>query len=332
MDDRQRKSLRLLELHRLFNDGGSYTVQELQERFLVNIRTIQRDLADLQAVPYSLPLHRPVQRRWRLDRTRIIPVPPITLTWEQATTLYIAARLLLQHSGSLTAVATGAVQRLAEVLPSHLYGYLTRTLMTQPPQEPPTAQERIFADLVQGWIGRCKVCCAYRTLKGRTSTYVLAPYLFEPAAVGSAVYVRGQCDSDPVGQLRTLKLERITASQRTAERFDLPAGDPLAALHSAWHIWDSTEPPVEVHLRFTTAEVVARVHETVWHPSQQITDLADGSCEWRAWVAETREMLPWIRGWGSAVEVIAPLPLRRLVVEDVRQSARLYANELQNWP
>src|SRR5947209_8200955 len=92
MEDPQKKSLRLVLLHRLFSDNASgYRVSELSVRLGVSERTIERDLLDLEAPPYSLPL---TKDGWvyRLDPHYAVPLPPITLSREQAATLFIAAR------------------------------------------------------------------------------------------------------------------------------------------------------------------------------------------------------------------------------------------------
>jgi CRISPR-associated endonuclease/helicase Cas3 len=41
-------------------------------------------------------------------------------------------------------------------------------------------------------------------------------------------------------------------------------------------------------------------------------------------VAEPQEMLPWIRGWGAEVEVLAPEGLRERLVHEVQRMARMY--------
>jgi len=45
---------------------------------------------------------------------------------------------------------------------------------------------------------------------------------------------------------------------------------------------------------------------------------------WKARIAEPREMLPWIRGWGADVEVMEPQPLRDEMIGEARALARLY--------
>jgi CRISPR-associated endonuclease/helicase Cas3 len=78
-----------------------------------------------------------------------------------------------------------------------------------------------------------------------------------------------------------------------------------------------------VVLRFSK-EAAPRVKETRWHASERTRTLPDGRLEWRAEVAEWREMLHWIRGWGAEVEAVAPAGLREAVAEDARRLAEMY--------
>ncbi|NLI41940.1 MAG: WYL domain-containing protein, partial [Caldisericales bacterium] len=47
-------------------------------------------------------------------------------------------------------------------------------------------------------------------------------------------------------------------------------------------------------------------------------------------IAEPREMLPWIFGWGSQVEVIEPADLRDYVAADLRKAGKIYGKEEEN--
>jgi CRISPR-associated endonuclease/helicase Cas3 len=286
----------------------------------VSARTIERDLIDLQAPPHSLPLDREGWL-WKLNRTVTLPLPPVTFTREQAATLYLGARLVSQYSGSLTRLAVETVARLAQALPADIGLFLGQTSI--PTAKEPHPVEAIFSVLVTGWLERRKVICRHQTLGKTAHTYHLAPYTFEPAAVGHAIYVIGQCDEDPPAQLRTLKLDRIQQATLTDETFAHPSTAPIQTLEHAWHIWGSNTPPVVVRLRFTK-RVAERVRETQWHPTQEITLLSDGGCEWQAWIAEPQEMLPWIRGWGAECEVLAPLALRSKMIREARRLIRLY--------
>lgn len=66
------KGNRLLEIYRLLEAGGSYSVSELAERFGVTERTIKDDLLELQGEPHYLALEEdpPQPARWRLHKVR----------------------------------------------------------------------------------------------------------------------------------------------------------------------------------------------------------------------------------------------------------------------
>jgi hypothetical protein len=53
-------------------------------------------------------------------------------------------------------------------------------------------------------------------------------------------------------------------------------------------IWYTEGDPVEVVLKFTP-RVASRVGETLWHRSEQLTRMDDGSLLWRAWISEPRK-------------------------------------------
>jgi CRISPR-associated endonuclease/helicase Cas3 len=80
---------------------------------------------------------------------------------------------------------------------------------------------------------------------------------------------------------------------------------------------------VEVVLKFHP-RVAHRVRETRWHRSEQVEEQPDGSLLWRARVAEPREMLPWIRGWGADCEVLEPQELREMLMGEAKAMAELY--------
>ena len=78
-------------------------------------------------------------------------------------------------------------------------------------------------------------------------------------------------------------------------------------------------------LRFDPS-VAARVRETTWHPSQRLTEEADGSLRFEATVAGTIEIRLWILSWGDTVEVLAPPELRGDVAATHARAAARYGD------
>jgi len=80
-----------------------------------------------------------------------------------------------------------------------------------------------------------------------------------------------------------------------------------------------------VQLRFFPP-AAARVRETIWHPSQRLSDAGKGAVLMRVTVAGTVEIAPWILGWGDSVEVLAPADLRQRIAEAGAKMAALNAS------
>jgi predicted DNA-binding transcriptional regulator YafY len=122
--------------------------------------------------------------------------------------------------------------------------------------------------------------------------------------------------------MRTFKVERIRDLSVLPRTFEAPEEDVVAQLRRAWDII-ADQPATRVVLRFRP-EVAGRVMEASWHPSQEVTELADGSLEWSATVAGTIEIRLWILSWGSDVEVVSPVELRDDVAATHRRAAAQY--------
>jgi predicted DNA-binding transcriptional regulator YafY len=152
---------------------------------------------------------------------------------------------------------------------------------------------------------------------------VIHPYLLEPSGIGFTTYVIGHVD--PPGALRTFKLERIQEASLTDQLFTIPTDfSGLDVLQSAWSIIYG-EALIEIVLRFHPS-VVDRVLETQWHTSQhtQRDPEKPGYLIWSVQVADTVDIMPWIRGWGADVEVLAPEELRQEVAGEAARLARIY--------
>ena len=86
------------------------------------------------------------------------------------------------------------------------------------------------------------------------------------------------------------------------------------------------EHETAVVLRFTP-QATPYVQERRWHASQQLEPVAGGGCILRLRVSEPQEMQPWIRSWGSQVEVLEPETLRQSIAEELCRAMDLYRCE-----
>lgn len=303
----------LIDLLVRAGDAG-LTSGELATRIGVTPQTVRNHIDRLGE--RGVPIFEEKRRYFIADDYQSVP---LSLTLPQAWMFYLPLRRMVR----LNLNRYRLVHDLLYGLASHLHPALADAII---PDQPEDVQEidRIFPQLVEGWHSHRMVNVRYQS-PDRTypSNLVVAPLWFEPAVWSDSQYlIAGFMQSDNTYQIQALKIDRIQSVEITRERFDPPPTvELLQGIETAWGIWGGTG--VEVTLRFHY-RVRTRLLETRWHPSQRITTGEDGYLSWQAVIAEPQEMLPWIRGWGADVEVLAPADLRERLTVEAERMARMY--------
>jgi len=183
---------------------------------------------------------------------------------------------------------------------------------------------QVLKALTKAWANNYKMYIRYRNEQtGTASQHTISPYYIEPYAVGQSSYLFGW--SEEKQSIRTYKLERIDEIRILPDTYSIPADfDIDRYLANAWGIWTSQAEPEKIILRFS-AKVAPRVKESRWHPTQVLDEQDDGCLLWVGAIANWREMLPWVLGWGGDVEVLAPEDLRTRIAQEAIGMANLYA-------
>ncbi len=316
-----KKAERLREMERLyFQHREGLSDAELAERFDVDRTTVYRDRTQLEC---EIPLQEAAPGRYRVDRMRYISAVRLNLT--EALALYLAARRMSRHTRTYQPHVVSALEKLAVALKDPMTEHLVHAATALVQQPPQPERERILETLTQGWAERIRVRLTYQGLRAnRATTHLFSPYLIEPSIWSDAVYVIGH--SDVFDALTTFNVERIQDAHLSSAQFTIPETfDEEKLLRFAWGIWTSQKEPVTVKLKFTGKIAITRLKESIWHPLQKpLVEMEDGAYIWEAPVAEPKEMLPWIRGWGASCEVLSPVSLREKIEREVRKMARVY--------
>ncbi|MEW5829317.1 MAG: WYL domain-containing protein, partial [Chloroflexota bacterium] len=309
MNRAQNKAERLIQIENLLlAHPEGMTQAEIARRLKVDRSTINRYVADI-------PKHIYIEfdGRWKIDRTA--DLINVRLNLHEALAVHLASRLLATrmdrqnpHAASALRKLGVAMQRWAKRISRHILE--SADVMDEAAQRHDPVYLRSLEQLTLAWAEQRKAhVWHYSENTEKVHEYLFSPFFIEPYAVGQTTHVIGL--SEPPGKLRTLKIERIERVEPSQEPYEIPADfDPRGLLANAWGIWYSENEPVDVILKFHP-RVAQRVRETRWHRSEEEAELPDGSILWRARVAEWREMLPWIRGWGADCEVIEPEGLRK---------------------
>jgi predicted DNA-binding transcriptional regulator YafY len=317
------RAARYLKIAMILKDHAEgMSAQDLADRIGVSKRTIYRDIEamDLDA---GLPIWTN-RGKFGLDSEAFLQ--PLALTLHEATTLFLAARMLAKTSDEHDTELIGAFVKLAQILPPVLAEHIQATVDAFATTPPNPRFTRVFRVLAEAWAGRRVVeieydAGAYDPTRAPRRARV-RPLAIEPSALTHALYLIGWDEGRAAR--RTFKVERILSASLTREAFEVPAGDaPASELLRAWDVI-ADEEPLDVVIRFAPA-VSKRAAETRWHPSQVIEEQDDGSLIWRGRVSGMREIRIWIMGWGADAEVLEPAALRDDVADELVRAAALYA-------
>lgn len=320
-DLRLARAVRLTQIqHLLHKNPHGLTTKELAELCGVCQRTIQRDLLSLQSY-LGIPL---TQQGDRYGIMEGYILPPITLSLYEAMALFLICRLALRQTDKRNDHIKTALTKLANALPAGLGQKLHYSIATIANKPVSAGYVRVFEQIAIAWATQRRVRMHYQSLRrGEPKEWYLDPYFVEMTGVGYSAYVIGYAKGAEKEGLFTFKLDRIQEIELLNETFAIPSDlnlDKLLTL--SWGVmWDDTT--TEVKLRFSP-QVARRVKESIWHPSQRLEDLPDGGCILTLRIANTLEMVPWIRGWGPDVEVLEPKELRKTFREYAVQLSKIY--------
>lgn len=305
MQSQANKAARLEQIEQLLlRHKSGLTIAEIARKIGVNRSTVWHYYhdADLPHTHYEIG----VDGRVRLnpDRLRF----SVKLDLDEALALHLAVRLLStrldRHNPSAASAIrkiSSALETIAPAISKAMAQSADRADGDDQLQDPRYIE--ILKTLTTAWANVRQVRLRYDNERaGEEREYIFSPYFIEPYAIGQTTYAIGQIGKNE--GMRTFKIERIRKADLLPDTYTIPADfDADTYLADAWGIWTSDKDPVEVVLHFS-ARVAQRVKETRWHRSQIIEEQEDGSVVWRAKIAEPREMEPWIRSWGTEVEIL----------------------------
>jgi len=301
---------------------------DLARHFGVDRSTIGRWIVSLEA--NHVPIVWDEQKCVSIDRQHYMT--HLRLTRHESIVAMLALRLFQQRQDKsdrnsvemLQKIGVALRQGIAPQAGEHVLEHVGQQRLQLLDQR--SDYQRALEAIGDAWIDSRKVQLRYRPLGSRRAfDEVFHPYILEPSQISRSTYVIGY--SETVQAIRARKLERI---ERTPLVLDEPFTvrddfDLHRLLTGAWGIWFSEDAqPVTVRLRFTSAQVIRRIGEERWHPSERTERDAEGRLLWIAEIDEPQEMLPWIRGWGADCEVLEPQELREKMIGELRRQMRVY--------
>ena len=316
---RQLDILRTLQARRY-----GMNVHDLAEEFGVTVRTVQRDLKDLQEVGFLLDQNpRDQHIYYQLQKDTGMPLNfPV---------MEIAAMIFAERSG-LGLVGTpfgehlrSAVRRLTDAMPPEMRRFLERAAEAYVPLargHKPYEETRELLEKLHEAILQRRVCRVTYRPPGAESA---KRYEIEPLRLlhyRGGLYVISRVPY--YDSLITQAVERFEVVEETGETFEPPDHLPIdERVSNAFGV--SYEDPMDVAVRFTK-EQAPYIRERIWHPSQELEELPDGRVVLRLRAGGFYEIRSWVLSFGAAAEVLEPEKLREAVREEMRAALGLDAD------
>ena len=182
------------------------------------------------------------------------------------------------------------------------------------PNTDPVLEREKFLTLVGARKKRRKVKMAYRPLNRPASERVV--HVYHTYTYQGEMYMAAWCELRK--EIRDFKIRRAEKLEILDQTYEIPAEFNMKEyMQNCIGVFRGE--PYLVHLR--VEEPMSRIiREKVWSDQQSIREIpGENAIEFEAVMRGKQEILSWILGMGSQVEVLAPESLRREYLEECRK-------------
>lgn len=314
-----RQIVRLLNILRALEGArNGLTVRELMAQLELDcgIRQLYRSLDHLAKV-FPLVKEGP---RWRIDgdTLRAEPIQP-----SQALALLVVEDLLKPLASHeivevVRALRTSILARLkpeGRVWVDELRRTLALTLQAPIRGVDPKLLETLGEACIQE---QC-LFIAYAAPNKRAEGRIVEPHLVWSS--GGKAYLVAYCRK--AAGFRTFAVQRIRKAELLDQVFDRRADfDEREFVQRGFGVLHGPVHDVTVHFASSVAYLA---RERLWHPSQRIVELPDGSCDLHLRAAGLPEIAAWIASFGGKVRAVHPPELREAVREVHRSGLAAHA-------
>jgi predicted DNA-binding transcriptional regulator YafY len=310
-------------IQHLAKSRGGVGLDELAEDLQCVRRTVYRDLDALMYAGFPVVSEKRDSRVFYkfLDSFRMGDVP---FTPDEILALAFSEDLLRVLEGTVFHDSIrSALAKIRAGLGPDLSAYLSRLTDSFRVVPGPHKRYAQFADTIRqlndAVLTKQTVTIEYRTARtGAKSARDFDPYRVWYRNGG--LYVIGHDHNSD--EIRTFAVDRILAIDDTGNAFEISKDfDFEAIVASAFGV--ISEPPVHVRIHFEK-NWCNHVQEHSWHPTQKISDLADGRVELQMEVGGSAELRNWVLSFGAGAEVIEPEALREEIIAESQAISSRY--------
>jgi predicted DNA-binding transcriptional regulator YafY len=320
---------RILRIIQILSSGTFITTNELMTRFegTISRRTLQRDFNSIQSagIPLQSRKTRANENEWYLEAP-FRSFYPRTLGLNEYLASYILREnLKVFRNTTLSNQIDSLLEKIEQIVPDDVF---LKTEEIDPNQlyENYSAGmydysklNGIIEDLISAILER-KSCLIsyYNADEDKEKDFKYEPHRLVYYSGG--LYVIGYIRR--FDNFLLLAIQRIQKLKILEERF------PDNPRFNAQKFWEGkfglfSAEVNQVKLKFEKS-IKHHIEGRVWHPSQKIETNEKGDLLLEMAVGLTPELISWILGWSSYVQVIAPQELQDVVVERIQAMQKVY--------
>jgi predicted DNA-binding transcriptional regulator YafY len=316
---------RMMQLHAQLQARKFPNCRKLAHELEVSAKTIQRDI-EFMRYQLGLPIEYDQLHFGFVYTEPVTSFPNIQVSEGEIVALFIAQKALQQYRGTpFEAPLRAAFTKIGHGLKDRItfsWSDLDAAISFRSVGKS-VADLEIFELLSRAVLDSAEVEFRYRKLRSNAAELRrVRPYHL--GCVENQWYLFGFDLARQ--QVRTFALPRIDGARKTGARFRRPASFSIGKfLDSSFGVFQSDgRTKVRVRFRPFAAQLV---RERVWHHSQKIKELRDGSLELQLQLGSLEEIERWILSWGDQAEVLEPVKLRERLAEIGRKFVAAYTTK-----
>jgi predicted DNA-binding transcriptional regulator YafY len=174
------------------------------------------------------------------------------------------------------------------------------------------------AKLLEATLHRRAATMRYHSISsGRVKDYLVHPYRL--AVADGALYLLAYVPA--YEDVRTFAVDRVKSVSLEKQTFTPKRDVPDDMFANSLGV--NSGPAERVEIAFAS-RVAPYIRARVWHPSQQLRDMPDGSLTLTMEVCHDWALRSWILSWGPFARVLAPDALASDILTDLDGARRQY--------
>ncbi|MDD2219821.1 MAG: WYL domain-containing protein [Desulfoplanes sp.] len=314
---RNKQLQRIILMYQEIKTHPELTGHKLWGQLGISRTQFSRDKKFLEALGFFFH-HDPREKHYVIDKDTTIPLS--TLSLDKILALFL---LLGQIGKTQESYLSNCAQDAARQLMSATDKELCTTCRDLLDQTgiPPIygCPKKILVHLQKDIALRNRIIVEYTKPGHNPMSYTIHP--FQLYTYAGSLYLDAKCVERK--EMRCFKACRITSITSTHLRFSPCKEYDFKTFHNGSFGIFSGDTPQWVRIRFSP-KAAPYIREEFRHPSQKITNHADGSLTFAVEVTEPREVYWWAARWGAECEVMEPGWLREEVRKTVKNMHAIY--------